>query len=302
MHESDAASLKGVLGAPAPVASAPGSPQTQTVTDHVPEPSGLPGPVQIADRHRVRTLTLDRPHALNAFNEALYDAVTDALHHAADDPSTAVVLLTGNGRAFCAGTDLGEMAQRNAGQLHLGRHGFLGMIDALIDFPKPLVMAVNGLAVGVGVTMLAFADLVLMASDARLKCPFTDLGIVPEAGSTYTFPALLGRQRATWVLMSSEWIDAREALEIGLVWKVTEPDTLLAEAYRYAAVLASKPISSLTSTKALIGSHSRDLLDSARAGESAVFAALMGGPANVEALAAFAEGRKPNFTQLPPGW
>lgn len=272
------------------------------MTDAAPGSFDQPGLLRVDDRDRVRTLTLDRPEALNACNEALYDAVTDALHHAAHDPATAVVLLTGNGRAFCAGTDLVEMAERNAGRLDAGHHGFPGMMDALIDFPKPLIMAVNGLGIGVGATMLAFADLVLMSSEARLKCPFTDLGVVPEAGSSFTFPALLGRQRASWVLMSSEWIDAREALEIGLVWKVTEPRALMPEAFRYAAVLASKPISSLTRSKALMGSHVRAQVAAARAGENAAFAELLGGPANAEALAAFAEGREPDFTRLPPGW
>jgi len=272
------------------------------MTDAAPGSFDQPGLLRVDDRDRVRTLTLDRPEALNACNEALYDAVTDALHHAAHDPATAVVLLTGNGRAFCAGTDLVEMAERNAGRLDAGRHGFPGMMDALIDFPKPLIMAVNGLGIGVGATMLAFADLVLMSSEARLKCPFSDLGVVPEAGSTYTFPALLGRQHASWVLMSSEWIDAHDALAIGLVWKVTAPGDLMAEANRRATVLASKPISSLIHSKALIGSHLREHLAAARADESTAFAALMGGPANTEALAAFAEGREPDFTRLPPGW
>lgn len=273
-----------------------------TETLPVPGPLDRPGLLRVEDRDRVRTLTLDRPDALNACNEALYDALADALHHASDDPGTAVVLLTGNGRAFCAGTDLVEMAERNAGRLHAGRYGFLGMMDALIDFPKPLIMAVNGLGIGVGATMLALADLVFMSSEARLKCPFTDLGLVPEAGSTFTFPALLGRQRASWVLMSSAWISAPEALEIGLVWKVTTPESLLPEAFRHAAVLAAKPISSLTRSKALIGSHVRAQVAAARTGENAAFAELLGGPANAEALTAFVEGREPDFTGLPPGW
>ena len=180
-------------------------------------------------------------------------------------------------------------------------HGFLGLIDALIAFPKPLIIAVNGLGLGIGTTILGFADLAFMSTTARLKCPFTSLGVSPEAASSFTFPALVGRQNATWVLMSSEWIEAEEAHSIGLVWKVTEPDALLPEARRYASVLAAKPISSLVHTKAAIVAPFREQLDAARARESASFAELMGGPANAEALAAFAEKRPADFTRLPPG-
>jgi enoyl-CoA hydratase/carnithine racemase len=270
----------------------------------VPDATALdrPGLVRVVDDARVRTVTLDRADALNAFNEALYDAVTETLLDSAEDPGVAVVLLTGSGRAFCAGTDLLEMAARTSDpDFTPGVHGFLGLIDALIAFPKPLIIAVNGLGLGIGTTILGFADLAFMSSTARLKCPFTSLGVSPEAASSFTFPALLGRQNATWVLMSSEWIEAEEAHSIGLVWKVTEPDALLAEARRYASVLAAKPISSLVHTKAAIVAPFLAQLAAARERESASFAELMGGPANAEALAAFAEKRPPDFTRLPPG-
>src|SRR3954451_23576247 len=111
--------------------------------------------LQVEDAHRVRTLTLDRPEALNAFNEALYDALADALNEAAQDPSVAVVLLTGNGRGFSAGTDLLEMQPiAPAPTFRRGRHGFPGLVDALDAFPKPLLIAVNGIGLGIGCTIL----------------------------------------------------------------------------------------------------------------------------------------------------
>ena len=224
-----------------------------------------PGLVRVVDSARVRTVTLDRVDTLNAFNEALYDAVTETLLSSADDPQVAVVLLTGSGRAFCAGTDLLEMAARSSDpDFTPGVHGFPGLIDALVAFPKPLIIAVNGLGLGIGTTILGFADLAFMSTTARLKCPFTSLGVSPEAASSFTFPALMGRQNATWVLMSSEWIEAEEAHSIGLVWKVTEPDALLPEAHRYASVLAAKPISSLVHTKAAIVAPFRAQIDAAR--------------------------------------
>jgi enoyl-CoA hydratase/carnithine racemase len=261
-------------------------------------------PVLIEDRARVRTITLNRPDALNACNEALYDAITNGLLDAAKDPAVAVVLLTGAGRAFCAGTDLVEMGARvmDPDSFVEGEHGFLGMIDALVDFPKPLVVAVNGLGLGIGATILGFADLAFMSSTAKLKCPFTSLAVAPEAASSFLFPRLLGHQAATWMLLSSEWIGAAEAKDMGLVWKVTEPEDLLAEAQRHAEVLASKPISSLIACKGTMVAPLKAEIAAARERENQCFIDLMGGPANAEALAAFAEGRTPDFTNLPPGW
>ena len=261
-------------------------------------------PVLVHDEARVRTLTLNRPDALNACNEALYDALTIGLLDAAADPAVAVVLLTGNGRAFCAGTDLVEMASRvmDPDNFVEGEHGFLGLVDALVDFPKPLVIAVNGLGLGIGATILGFADLAFMSTTAKLKCPFTSLAVAPEAASSFLFPQLIGRQNATWALLSSEWIGAAEAHEMGLVWKVTEPDDLLPEARRHAEILAAKPISSLIACKRVITAPLKAEIAAARERENQCFVDLMGGPANNEALAAFAEGRAPDFTNLPPGW
>ena len=259
--------------------------------------------LQITDEARVRTITLDRPEALNAFNEALYDATAEALLAAAEDPDVAVVLLTGNGRGFSAGTDLLEMHRiATDPDFVRGKHGFLGLLDALVDFPKPLVCAVNGVGLGIGMTILGYADLAFMSSTARLKCPFTSLGVAPEAASSYLFPQLLGRQDAAWVLLSAEWVSAQEALEMGLVWRVCEPDDLLDEAHRHAALLARRPISSLIAVKRTMTEPFRAEIRAARERENAAFAELMGGPANLEALTAFAEGREPDFTGLPPGW
>ncbi|QIG42930.1 enoyl-CoA hydratase/isomerase family protein [Nocardioides anomalus] len=259
--------------------------------------------LQVADADRVRTLTLDRPEALNAFDEALYDALADALLAAATDDTVAVVLLTGAGRAFCAGTDLHEMHRiATDPTFPRGRHGFPGLVDALDAFPKPLVVAVNGIGLGIGCTVLGFADLALMAADARLKCPFTSLGVAPEAASSYLLPLLVGRQNAAWLLLSSEWVSADEALGMGLVWRVCPPETLLEEAHRHAALLASRPLSSLVAVKRTVTEPRRAGVAAAREREGAAFAELMGGPANLEALAAFAQGRAPDFTALPPGW
>ena len=244
----------------------------------------------IADENRVRTHTLNRPEALNAFNESLYDATTEALTDAAADPGVAVVMITGAGRAFSAGQDLTEMQARITDPgFRSGKHGFTGLIDALGSFSKPLICVVNGLGVGLGATLLGFADLAFMSTTARLKCPFTSLGVAPEAASSYLLPQLVGRQNAAWLLMSSQWIDATEALRMGLVWKLCEPPTLVAEATQHADVLAAQPIASLVAVKQSMMEPARPDIAAARSREDAYFAELMGAGANAEALSEFTQ-------------
>lgn len=244
--------------------------------------------LEISDTNRVRTLTLNRPEALNAFDEALYDATAEALLSAADDPDVAVVLLTGAGRAFSAGTDLAEMqAMVTDPDFTPGKHGFRGLVDALSRFPKPLICAVNGVGIGIGATILGYADLAFISSTARLKCPFTSLGVAPEAASSYLLPQLVGRQNAAWLLMSSEWVDAAEALRMGLVWRVCEPADLLSDARRHAEILASRSIASLMAVKHTMVEPLREEIAAASARENAHFAELLGTAANAAALSEF---------------
>ncbi|TQK27356.1 enoyl-CoA hydratase-related protein [Arthrobacter sp. SLBN-53] len=246
----------------------------------------------ISDDNRVRTLTLNRPEALNAFSEALYDATTEALLAAAEDPEVSVVLLTGAGRAFSAGNDLVEMQKLVTDPEYTpGKHGFRGLIEALTAFPKPLILAVNGLGLGIGATILGYADLAFMSSTARFKCPFTSLGVPPEAASSYLMPRLIGRQNAAWLLLSSEWVDADEALRMGLVFKVCEPAELMSEARSHAELLASRPLNSLMAVKQTMMEAIRPAIAAASERENALFAELLGQTANVDALASFNAGR-----------
>ncbi len=272
--------------------------------------------LRVEDHDRVRLITLDRPEALNAFNTALYDAAADALAAAAHDDGIAVVVITGAGRAFSAGQDLLEMADlamrfgeggpddgvgnadepndcTEAGEALAS--GFPHFLDELQSFPKPLMAAVNGLGLGIGFTMLAHCDLVFMAQGARLKTPFTSLGVSPEAASSYLFPLRMGWQAAAKVLFTSDWISADDAVELGIVGQVCAPETLLDETMALAERIAAMPISSLVTTKRLMLDAQLPLIQRARAREEAAFVTVMGGPANLEALTAFAEKREPDF-------
>jgi enoyl-CoA hydratase/carnithine racemase len=250
--------------------------------------------ILVQDADRVRTITLDRPEKLNAFSDELYAAASNALADAAEDPGIAVVVFTGNGRAFSAGVDIAELAAHATGDAD-GESAFPRFVSLLAAFPKPLICAVNGLAVGIGATMLGYADLVFMSTEARIRTPFTDLAVAPEAGSSFTFPRLLGRHHASWVLFSSQWFAAEECLRMGLAWKVCAPDDLLDEALEHARVLARKPLASLIETKRTVIAALQEPLTQAIERENTAFQRLLGTPANLEALSAFAERREPDF-------
>jgi enoyl-CoA hydratase/carnithine racemase len=255
--------------------------------------------LRVEDVGRVRLLTLNRPEALNAFDDDLYDAVREALCEAAASSEVAVVVITGEGRAFSAGQDLGELEsprRHDDGALH----GFPPFIETLEAFPKPLVAAVNGIGVGIGLTLLPHCDLVLMADDARLRAPFVSLGVTAEAGSTQLLPETIGWQETAHLLYTAAWIDAARAVELGIAWRSVPRERLLEEALEVAGEIAAMPIASLVGTKQLLLDARLPAVRAARARENVTFARLARGPANREAIAAFREKRKPDFTRLRP--
>lgn len=217
--------------------------------------------VRIGDDDRVRTISMHRPERLNAFDGGLTIDLGHALAATATDPDVSVVVLTGSGRAFSTGADLTALAEPRSeptdGEPTSDGKGFDRLLDTLADFPKPLLMAVNGYAVGFGMTMLAFADVVFMSTEARLRTPFTELGAPTEAGSSYLFPQLLGRQQAAWTLLSSEWITAQQAHAMGLAWLLCEPDDLMAVTYDHARRLAVHSPAALSQVKRLLNAPER---------------------------------------------
>jgi enoyl-CoA hydratase/carnithine racemase len=235
----------------------------------------------------VRLLTLNRPQALNAFNDALYLALAGALQAARADETVAALVLTGAGRAFSAGQDLAELADARS---HAQRQidGFGPFIEALEGFDKPLLCAVNGIAVGIGLTLLPYADLVLLAEGARLRAPFVSLGVTAEAGSTFLLPERIGWAAASRLLFAADWMDAAQAQACGLAYRVVPGETLLEETLALAAAIAVHPVVSLVATKRLMLAARNESARAARAREDEVFASLVGGPANKAAIEAFA--------------
>lgn len=253
--------------------------------------------LRIEDGDGVRLMVINRPDALNALNMNLYDAIRDGLNEATVRDDIAVVVITGEGRAFCAGTDLGELA--NPPQPEDSQpHGFEPFMDTLQTFPKPLIAAVNGIGIGIGLTMLPHCDMVLMAEDARLRAPFVELGLTAEAGSTYLLPATIGWAETAHLLYTAGWIDADKAVEIGLAWRKLPNAELMPEAMALAGEIARMPVTSLVATKTLLLNARATGVNDARAREVPTFSGLVGGPANHEAISAFQEKRKPDFTRL----
>ena len=248
----------------------------------------------------VRVLTLHRPEARNAFNRRLYLDLRDALGDAAADDSVRVVILTGSPGAFTAGQDLGEMSAATAPG-DGGPHPFAACMERVIGFDKPLVAAVNGVGVGLGLTILLHCDVVTIARGARLKVPFVSLGVVPEAASSYLLPLRVGHQAASEIFFTADWVSAERAVEIGLASRLFAPEELLRETRRLAARIALHPLGALRHTKRLVRAAHLDAVRAARVREDEAFAQRVGSPENVEAIEAFFEKRPADFSNIDPG-
>jgi len=246
----------------------------------------------------VLTLTMNRPEKKNALTQDMYAALADNVVAAQSDPDIRVVVLTGTADAFTAGNDLGDFAggtRDNSGDNDLppvGRY-----LRAILEAEKPLMAAVNGLAVGVGVTMLLHCDLVYASPNATFKMPFVDLGLVPEAGSSLLLPRLVGLQKASELFLLGTKIDATEAEQIGLIAGVFEADCLAEEVGKRAQALAAKAPNSVRLTKELVRKD-RDVVAEQMAAESVHFTAQLQTPEFAEAAMAFAERRAPDFSKL----
>lgn len=223
----------------------------------------------------VTLLTFDRPEARNAFNHALYCAISDELERAKVDDGTNVVVLTGEGSAFCAGQDLIEMTAMARGDLvFAGGHGFTRLLESLESFDKPLIAAVNGPAAGIGLTMLLHCDIVLVAESARLRVPFAEMGVPPEAGSSALLPAQLGWQKASHLLFTSDWLSAADAVASGLALKTAPDGTLMDETLALATRIASHDGKAMRTTKRLMMDARGSMSQDARVREDAAFAEL----------------------------
>ncbi|WP_418647683.1 enoyl-CoA hydratase [Thauera butanivorans] len=249
--------------------------------------------IECSRQHGVQVIELNRPEKKNAFTGAMYDQLREALAAADADASVSVILLTGRGDAFSAGNDLQDFLKSAPDSVDAPPFHFL---NALVRIRKPVVAAVNGLAVGVGATMLFHCDLVYAQDSARFSFPFVALGLIPEGASSLLLPRLAGHQRAAEALLFGDPLSAGEAREIGLVNRVVSGQPVLDFALSQALRLSRLPAGSVLQTKALL--RNTDEVLARIALEAEAFVLRTKGPAAREAFAAFLEKRKPDFSGL----
>lgn len=243
----------------------------------------------------VMTLTLNRVDKKNAITAAMYADMAKALHGAAADASVRVFVLQGHQSVFCAGNDIGDFLQRPPAREDAPVYGFL---QELAAFHKPMVAAVCGVAVGVGTTMLLHCDMVYAGDNAVFSLPFVNLGICPEAGSSLLLAQMTGFHRAAEILLLGEPFKADAALAMGLVNRIVPAAEANALAQAQARKVAAKPMSSLLETKRLMKKAQSSLVALQMADEGATFARMLNEPAAREALSAFMEKRKPDFSRM----
>lgn len=246
----------------------------------------------------VLLLTLNRPHARNAFDRQMWAQARAALADSLDDDAVRCVVITGAKGAFTAGQDLKEMATMDTSDAS-SENGFSAFMDVLCTFDKPLVAAVSGVGVGIGITLLLHCDYVYIAEGSRLRAPFITLGVVPEAASSFLFPLVLGWRNAIDLLYESDFVEAKRAVELGLASELCTPENVVERAMARAGRLAAKPLGSLRGTKRLLLATRADQVRAARQREDAAFIGRIGSPENMEAVMAFLSKREPDFRQVP---
>ena len=242
----------------------------------------------------ITTVTLNRLDRKNSITSAMYGAMADALAQAASDATRAVVI-QGHETVFSAGNDIGDFLNNPPAGPESNVFRFL---RGIAGFPKPLVAAVCGPAVGVGTTLLLHCDLVYAGDNAAFSMPFVNLGLVPEAASSLLLPQMLGYHRAAEALLLGEPFMAEAALEVGLVNRVLPPMEANAYAQSVARKLAAKPLSSLVETKKLMKQAGHPRVLAQMDAEGALFSRMLGEPAAKEAFGAFMDKRKPDFSKL----
>ena len=254
----------------------------------------------------VLTLRMNRPDVLNSLNSDIVFVLIDALNNAAEDDNVRAIVLTGNGRGFCAGADLAggnwpseegmTPGDITANSMEIGLNP---LVRAVVDSPKPVITAINGVAAGGGVGLALSGDLVLAAESAKFRLVFApQLGIIPDVGASWLVPNLVGRARANGLALLGDDLSAEKAQEWGMVWEVHPDDQLVAKAQEYAARMAQ---GSITGIKATVRAHDKAMLQSIHDQldfEKEEQRHYTNQPVFFEGVRAFIEKRKPNFREI----
>ena len=241
----------------------------------------------IETNNQVQLFTLNRPETKNAFDAELWGLLGDALNKASDNPEVNSVIVTGSDNTFSSGVDLSSMVGEGGTEYE---KPFEACIDALMNFTKPLIGAVDGIAIGGGATILLHFDAVFISSKAKLKYPFSDLGLAPEVGSSFLLFQSLGYQKAVQLLFESNWISGTEYFNLGLAKYVG--DDFIEQAFSYAYILNDKSLSSIVETKAILKTFIIQDIQKARELENLAMKKLFGSADNLSAIDKFFSKKK----------
>lgn len=242
----------------------------------------------------VLIMTIDRPDKKNALTVDMYDALADGLAEARDDLDIRAVALLSSSETFCAGNDIQDFLSRppRGDDAPVNRY-----LVELARATVPIVAGVDGDAVGIGTTMLLHCDLVLVTARSRLRLPFVNLGIVPEAGSTLLLPKIMGHARAAELVLLGDFFDGNRAIDLGIANHMSAPETLHDDVMELAHRLASQPPRAMRETKRLLRGDT-DHLQAVIEEEIRIFSAQLQSAEAKEAFTAFMEKRKPDFSKL----
>jgi enoyl-CoA hydratase/carnithine racemase len=249
----------------------------------------------ITDRSEsILRVELNRPEKKNAMTSRMYVALADILNAADKEDDTRVVLWYGAGDSFCAGNDIEDFLQTPPGP---GDSPQAQLMNALVDFDKPLIAAVQGAAIGGGTTMLTHCDFVYAGESAKFQLPFINLALVPEFGSSWSLPARMGHIHAAELVLLGLPFNAKRAAELGFVTQVVPDQNLLATASETARKLAAKPAGALRASKRLLKRSFREQIKTAMKAEDEEFSVQVRSDDAKEAFAAFLEKRAPDFAK-----
>ena len=246
----------------------------------------------------VLRVTLNRPEKLNAFNPAVHQGLAAAMARAESEPAVRCVLVTGAGRGFCAGADLGQRDMKSDAPIDLGASletWYNPLVKRMRALPKPIVCAVNGVAAGAGANFALACDIVFAARSASFIQAFVKIGLVPDCGGTYFLPRLAGMQRAMALAMTGERLGAEDAERCGLIWKCVDDAQLAAQTEAFAGALASGPTRSLGLIKKALYASAGNSLDAQLDLERDLQREVGKGADYREGVTAFLEKRKPSF-------
>jgi enoyl-CoA hydratase/carnithine racemase len=250
--------------------------------------------VLVEQRGNIVSIKLNRPDKKNALTGAMYDVISDSLERVETEPNIRAVAITGIGDSFTAGNDIDDFLN---GPSRPGERPAARFLRVLSNFPKIVVAGVNGLAVGIGTTMLLHCDLVLASESATFRLPFVNLGLVPEAGSSLLLPRLIGYQRAAGMMFCDDVLDAKTALTLGLVRSVHAQHELEAAMAQLLKSVVSKPPRALKRTKTLLRAENSQATLQMRQ-EMLFFQDQLGSDEAREAMQAFKDKRKPDFSKF----